>query len=164
MLQLSRQREALFLAVVDFYETNHRDARDPAFGTLRKVLLEILKGFETVFVVFDALDECEERKELMCLFRELVGDGIGCTIKLFITSRRESDIQKSFHEIDSIEIEATKISSDIKAYVNHEIDQRSQDGRLELSSKKLRGEIVSSLIDRAGGMYVLPFPIMSLSI
>jgi hypothetical protein len=160
ILQLARQREELFPQLVDFHTTNQRDGRKASsctFDTLRLLVLSMVKEFQVLFIIFDALDECENRGPFIAFLRELVSDSEDdCyCVKLFVSSRREADIQSAFWNTPRIEIAATKIQQDIEQYVEFEIQRRIDNGQLRLKdTESLSKEILSTLSNRAGGMYV----------
>jgi len=165
LLQLARQREELFPKLVDFHAMNQRDGRKTAsctFDSLRWLVLSMVKEFRILFLIFDALDECENRGPFMGFFQELVSDSEdgGHCVKLFVTSRREVDIERAFRSTPRIEIAATKIQQDIEQYVEFEIQRRIDGNHLILQdTEDLKKEIFSTLCNRAGGMYVLAPPI-----
>lgn len=152
ILQLSRQRDDIFPAVVSHVRANERDARTPSFSTLQKVLMEICCELQTLFIVFDALDECTERKELMLLLRALLSNTnvVGrCNAKIFITSRKEMDIEQAFAGLDSLWVEASKVQEDIKAYLTSELNTRDE---LVCLDPELREQVSDSLASRSDGM------------
>ena len=77
-------------------------------------------------------------------------------IKLFVTSWKESDIQRAFQQnsIPTIEVEAAKVNSDIELYVKAQIELRLQNGSLKLKNIVLEDKIFNTLTTKAGGMYV----------
>lgn len=158
ILQLSRQREGLMPELDAFYSANRKDARDPTFTTLRGLLLSILVHFNTVYIVFDALDEVEQRAELLKFLTELVPKNnkaeVGkCAVKLFVTSRKERDIESRFCEASSIRIRATKVSADIDAYIQDELDRRIKNQQLHIQGiDNLKDKILQTLSRRADGM------------
>lgn len=105
-----------------------------------------------MFIVFDALDECDEdsqRAKLLPLFHQMADVGAG----LFITSRQHpEDIQESFKEVVKIELSAK--SDDIKSYREERIEQNARAKRL-VHDGKFGDHIVSQLTKCANGMYVL---------
>ena len=107
----------------------------------------------------DALDECilDERKNLCQFFLSITNTSTSHgTIKLFITSRKEPDIEKTFKQnvIPTIEIEAEKVDRDIEVYVKAQIELRLQNGNLTIRDITLKDKILSALTTEARGMYV----------
>ena len=79
-------------------------------------------------------------------------------VKLFVTSRKEPDIERVFQQklFPTIEIEATKVDSDIAVYTKAQIESRLKDQRLILQDMALKSKILTALTTKAGGMYVFP--------
>lgn len=159
--QLCRRMPRLPVALDEVYEKHFRNCSQPSHKELRDAFLAIVQQFNSVFLVLDALDECtlEQRIGLYEFFSGVLvtsaGQGI---VKLFVTSRRGSDIERAFlqQSFPTIEIEAAKVDSDIEIYVKAQIEQRLQDGRLTLKNMALKNKILTALTTKAGGMYV-PF-------
>lgn len=110
-----------------------------------------------MFFVVDALDECTvvERKSLCHFFLSITNTSTSQgTIKLFITSRKEPDIEKAFQLIPTIQIKAEKVNSDIEVYVKAQIELRLQNGDLNIKDITLKDKILSALTTEARGMYV----------
>lgn len=116
--------------------------------------------------MLDALDECtlDQRKDLCRFILSIVNPTAPSStrtsqgvVKLFVTSRNESDIRQAFQQnsIPTIEVEAAKVDSDIKIYVKAQIEIRLQNRSLRLRNMKLKDKIFSILTTKAGGMYVL---------
>ena len=159
----------------DIYKRHRRNDSHPSLDELRRIFLIVAKHFNSVFLVLDALDECtlEQRAELCEFFSDImklsltssltldeagntnVGFGI---VKLFVTSRKEPDIERAFRRrsIPKVEIEAQKVDSDIAIYVESQIEQRIKDERLILRDLTLKDKILTTLTTKANGMYVYP--------
>lgn len=144
----------------------HRPKRlmesQPTYGELRIAFLAIIRQLGRVFFVLDALDECsvDQRKDL-CDFILSVANttSIGTCqgiVKLFITSRKELDIEQAFQQefVSTIEIAAAKVNSDIEAYVKAQIELRLQNRSLRLRNMELKDKISSILTTKACGRYV----------
>jgi len=67
------------------------------------MLKDVVVGFEHVYLITDALDECPklsgERGKLLDTLREIYGWKMGC-MHILATSRREVDIQGFFNCLD----------------------------------------------------------------
>ena len=146
----------------NIYKLHHQNDSQPKYDELRMIFLAIIQHFGRIFFVLDALDECtlDQRKALCEFFFDMaspLSNGISQGIvKLFITSRRKSDIERIFQQklIPTIELEATKVDHDIEIYVRAQIELRLQDGSLKLGNMALKNKILSALTTKAGGMYV----------
>ena len=112
-----------------------------------------------VFIVIDALDECptEARYKILDIIFRLLTD-MPC-VKIFVTSRRESDITDTFEQesIPTIQVEARNINRDIELYVHDEV-KKLRNGipgkKLFLENDDLESDIITTLTQKAEGMYV----------
>jgi ankyrin repeat domain-containing protein 50 len=74
--------------------------------------------------------------------------------KVFVTSRRETDIIDAFgcHQIQTIQIEAKTVTKDINAYVNKHVQDLVKVKKLKLEKPNLKEKIVEMLVANAEGM------------
>ena len=119
--------------------------------------------FEEVFLIVDALDECAKsvRYGILNFLREIVDDR-RLLVKIFVTSRREMDIEAEFNRLNrpTIMVEARSVAADISRYVADEVTclRRGQGGKkLYVKSDDLERHIVDTLTTKADGMYVSTF-------
>lgn len=148
----------------EVYQQHYQNDSQPRYDELRHIFLEIIRQLGHVFFVVDALDECtlNERRNL-CKFLLSITDtastgtsGSQGIVKLFVTSRKEPDIELAFRQqaIPKIEIEAAKVDNDIEVYVKAQIELRLQNGSLSIRDMALKNKILNALTKKAGGMYV----------
>lgn len=137
-----------------FYDNHYLNASKPGCNELEGVLMQVLKYFERVFLVLDALDECrDQRKEFLEVLGKIVSPvttdrGI---VKLFITSRKERDIERALKTFPTIEIEAKRVDKDIELYVTSLLQEHRRDGTLIIDDS-LEHRISLALTSQAGGM------------
>ncbi|KAF3937130.1 hypothetical protein ABW19_dt0205143 [Dactylella cylindrospora] len=120
-------------------------------------LTTILSGaFSTTYLVIDGLDECdipEDRRNLLDFISNLGRSPHG-SIKSIATSRTHLDIKNSFIGFPNISIAAR--STDVKLFVAGELENRLHSQvefyGIELHDPELKGEIISTLVDKASGM------------
>lgn len=160
--QLCRTMQPLPDELQEIYKQHYQNDLQPRYNELRNLFLRIIQPLGCVFFVVDALDECtQDERKILCKFLLSItnttssGTSLG-TVKLFVTSRKEPDIEQAFQQniIPTIVIEATKVDSDIKAYVKAQIELRLQDGSLKIRNMSLKDMIFNNLTKEAGGMYV----------
>lgn len=105
--------------------------------------------FGQVFLIFDALNECDpetRRKGLLPLFRRMKVDHIN----IFLTSWPYSeDIQASLHDTMSVKLSAH--TEDIGVYITEKIEEHPRARRL-VKQGDCKDTIISKLVDCAGGM------------
>ena len=119
--------------------------------------------FEEVFLIVDALDECAKsvRYGILDFLREIIDDH-RLLVKIFVTSRREMDIEAEFKRLNrpTIMVEALSVTADISRYVTDEVarSRRGQAGKkLYIKSDALEHHIIHTLTTKADGMYVSIF-------
>ena len=103
-------------------------SRIHGFQELQDIFLATI---QRIFFVLDALDECalDQRANLCRFLAEIVELSTSMSqglVKLFVASRKELDIERAFlrKSFPKIEVEATKVDSDIELYVKAQIEQR----------------------------------------
>jgi hypothetical protein len=113
-------------------------------------------------VVIDALDECpeHERYHIIAFIAKIVTT-LPCA-KVFVTSRRESDIVRAFEDskAPTIQIRAENVAADIGLYVHSEVKKLRKGchgKKLHLNSDTLEEKIILTLTEKAEGMYVVAF-------
>lgn len=153
--QLSRRMSELPVELEKLYDKHHSNASNLGLTELLNTFIAVSGCFHKVFVVLDALDESTEDQK-SDLFKALrgIGEADGANTKLFVTSRKEPDIQRAFGGFPVIEIEAKKVDADIESYVTAQLDQHLRDGILTINGTSLKDKIPTALLSRARGMYV----------
>ena len=120
--------------------------REPDLASLKKVLLELISGFDHVYIVIDALDECKGRLKLMGWISHVYKfskDGL----HLLATSRPDPDIENVMRSLATpIAIVGNDMSDDMGKY----IDEKFQ----EAGWTKDVDEIKEILLTGSGGVYV----------
>ena len=118
--QLALTRAGLPGPVLDLHQRMTRQQRQPKQEDLEEALLLTCSEFDRVFVVIDALDECNKTQRNAVL-RALINMSQCSQVSIFVTSRPHAeDISKAFKESHKIVIEAKP--SDIKKYVYKKIE------------------------------------------
>jgi hypothetical protein len=135
------------------------DARSPSLVGSQEYFLSLAESFSEVFVVFDALDECPERKrqEILGFIVEVVTTPIPCRIKVFATSRRETDITEAFvrNHVPTVEILAENVAADIETFVRSKVEelQAGKHGKiLYITKEEVKQRIIQKLAQKAEGM------------
>lgn len=153
--QLSAQSERLDPEILLAFNNDSSLTTDSA----EILLASAFRRFRKVFVVVDALDECSEpeRKSMIQLFDRQV-QLAGCCVKVFLTSRAESDIGRLLEGRLSHYIDADDTSKDITPYVAATVEDCIADGSLlsGVVSPNLKRHLIETLNGEADGMYVLP--------
>lgn len=147
--QLAGQIPSICKELEIFYDKLLAQQRRPRFEELYTILLATIKSFSRVFLIFDALDECDQedqRKELLPFFHRLANYGIS----VFLTSRpHPDDIHSSLHNATMIELSAKK--EDIGSYIQQRIEDNPRAKRL-VEQGNCKDRIVSELTESVKGM------------
>ncbi|KAF8527122.1 hypothetical protein JB92DRAFT_2699344, partial [Gautieria morchelliformis] len=117
------------------------------------VLKAVIGSFRDVYIVFDALDECPQRADLLTLLREINDWGLG-TLHLLVTSRRERDLEEALDSFVShhVPLEQRVVDDDIRVHVSKTLDRDIKFSRYSTEDKKM---IESTLTEGAHGMFRL---------
>lgn len=117
---------------------------------LKGLLVALCVDHQQVYLIIDALDECEATKERRSLLPLLETLPHGFT-RLFVTSRpNNEDIVRTFGKVPIITISASE--SDLSQYISEKIDEIEREEIVDRLTAELREDIVSSITARASGM------------
>jgi len=113
---------------------------------------DFCSAYKRVFLLLDGLDEMDpnDGKAIRNFLKEF--EGIA-SVKVFITTHPEVDMSTVFRRCRTFKIEAHDVEADIAAFVESQIEQRSQE-ELSGCSPTLLELIKQALISGAQGMYV----------
>jgi hypothetical protein len=162
--QLCWKKEQIPQHLLDFYRAYDRDARIPTFDMYKDNFFRLTKYFDQIFVIIDALDEVNQdeqdgilnREQIMNFLFDLTSGRIGDLpfVKVFVTSRRETDIANAFalHQTSTILIDAKNVTEDINTYVNDRVQDLVKMKKLKLEKHTLKEKIVQMLVANAEGM------------
>ena len=161
--QLCRRMANIPMELQTMYDTHFRNASEPNLDELRHVFIAISNHFECVFLILDALDECNanQREDLLGFLTAVGTSKEGAStplsrVKFFVTSRREEDIRRAFTRgaFPILEIKANRVNKDIEQYVTAQLQVQLRNGRLKVKDGTLIQRIQKALIGRADGMCV----------
>ena len=133
------------------FKANNEGRSKPSVRELKEALRQMLGTFTSVYMVLDALDECEEKESLLEHLEDILEwnqEGV----HIFATSRPHPDIEDSLNPIvtGKISLEENVVSSDIVRFVR---DRLQNDAKLSKWSEDIRNEIENALTDGANGMF-----------
>lgn len=142
------------------YSSCDNGDRQPGINVLCKTLEDIMQQVGEIWIVLDALDECQSRKEylaggLLPWIEYLLGVQQQISVHLLVTSRPEQDIQSVIERCarrqDIISIQSNLIEKDIHAYVHTRV--RDCHGLSRWRSRpEVQDEIEDVLTEKANGM------------
>ncbi|THX63137.1 hypothetical protein D6D05_10490 [Aureobasidium pullulans] len=153
--QLCRKLEEMPKILLD----SQNRAEEPADVSYAEFLIEVAKSFTQVFIIIDGLDECpeKERSGILKFIAQTVHTPIDkACFKMFVSSRRDADINAAFSSIRTpvIELEAGKITPDIKKFVREEALRLRATSELRIESDDLFERVIQDLIKKSDGMFL----------
>lgn len=103
-----------------------------------------------MYVIMDALDECEDQQQLLLLIQEITEWKLG-TMHILATSRKEGDIEDCLIPCISAQINLhnSLVNADIQIYIQERL---RNDTKLKKWSAKIHRQIQAALMDGADGM------------
>ncbi|RMJ21138.1 ankyrin repeat protein, partial [Aspergillus sp. HF37] len=122
----------------------------PGVKDILNVLLAIVRHFQIVYLIMDALDECCEQEGVLDLIADLVQ--ASPSINVLVTSRDSTDIRIALGNVLTNVVSASLdgISLDIRTYVRNSL---SRDPKLRARPNHVKSEIESALASGAHGMF-----------
>ena len=134
----------------NLYDSESKIYREPTTWSMVKTLEHMMDKFNHVYIMIDALDECEDVDELLGFIKTMT-TWEHKAHHVLVTSRKEKEIEDSLGitTIDQICIQSGLIDPDIRTYLGEKL---LHDVRLNRWPKAVQHEIEDSLMDRAAGM------------
>ncbi|KAM0130917.1 hypothetical protein ACHAP3_007144 [Botrytis cinerea] len=149
--QLSRYQSSLPGAVKDMFDLHSPRQYRPSKKEISSALKSVTDLYSRVFIVIDALDECQMADGCrMDFLSEVFHLQETCQLSLFATSRHIPDIEEMFDNSMRLEIRAS--DTDVEIYLDGRMSQLPEYVR---NSKDLQNEIKSKIIKAIDGMFLL---------
>lgn len=151
--QLCLQSERTHAEVEKLFASCSNGLRRPSADTLVLTLISMLRatGFRDVYIILDALDECDETEELLealTMLRRQQSDHV----HILATSRNEKAIRDGLDPLDpvTVSIESSLVDDDIDTYLTAHLHK----DRWWLKwSEEVRSEVKAELSKKAKGMF-----------
>ena len=150
--QLFKQSENSMLQ--DLYSSCLDGVRQPTWEVLLNTLHQMMTSLVDTYIILDALDECDDRHELLSNIEQIVS-WEDVNLHVLVTSRREIDIDEALTPLSSprnrISIQSKSVNADIHTYVH---DRLQVDRKLKRWKKdvNMQREIEDTLMKKADGM------------
>jgi len=150
--QLAGQSAKACACLESLFSRCHDGKEQPTQDTLEVTLQLMLDEFRETFIIVDALDECQERGELLLLLNNLKFWGAG-KLHVLATSRRERDIEEALASLVTSEVclQSALVNVDIGTHISERLQN---DAKLKKWPANVQEEIKHTLIEGAQGMYV----------
>jgi hypothetical protein len=154
--QLSQQSIKIPAGLDSLFSSCENGQRQPSVHALLEVMQHMMQEFPRVYVVLDALDECDRRAELMDMLEAISGWQLQ-NLHLLVTSRRERDIESSLESFidhqNRICLQSKLVDRDIQRYVQQRLSDDKSLRKWEKDAT-IRQEIEAALMKGAHGMYL----------
>ena len=138
--------------MADLYSHCGNGHQQPSLDDLHIVLQQILGGFNSSYIILDALDECSEREKVLDWVQTIILHKNGnVKLHLIITSRPEKEIKDKFNSYHCVDLVKASGNHNIVAYLDY---QFQTDFDWQKWNEEIQDEIKSTLIRQADGMYV----------
>lgn len=149
--QLSQGQASIPDSVEALYN-HHRNKRTrPSCDEISEALHSVATMYSRVFIIVDALDECQKSNGCMTKFLSEIFSLQGrCGANIFTTSRFIPEITERFAGTTSLEIRAYE--EDVRRYLDSHIFQLPA---IVGRNPTLQEEIKATILKVAGGMYVV---------
>lgn len=116
----------------------------PRLGDVRKDFLSVSKRFDRVFIVIDALDECDVtyRGELLRWIT-----GLEPSIRLLITSRQEVDTSIILQNYAQIQLSNYALRSNIEIFISTFVQRSNLSSVLDTRDRETRETTLTHLVN-----------------
>ena len=147
--QFSTRYGGLPAMLTKLFNSCHDGGSHPTVKSLQDTLILILEAFDDVYIVIDSLNECIEKKDLLKWITEMIGLRRD-KLHLLVTSRSEEDIAMHLRLLDPdyVRMEPEFVTGDIARFIESILDVEDH------WSNDMKEKVKSTLLERAGGMYV----------
>jgi Cdc6-like AAA superfamily ATPase len=150
--QLLQQYIEVLPSIDALFASSQHGKPPPPFEKLMKVLQELIDKFPTTYLILDALDECENRRELMAIIKTMATWNVQ-GLHVLITSRRVGDITSTLESVldaqSIMSIQTQAVDYDIRLYVHQRIADEASLQKWSADHKQL---MEKSLAEGACGM------------
>ena len=127
-----------------------RRGTEPGYEDILGLLATVLESFQRVYVIIDALDESQNRENMIDLLRRFTMDPPFDKMRIFTTSRLERDIELGLVGLGpSISMSNQYVDQDISLFIESRLQT---DRKLKSWQPILKAEITQALIKGAHGM------------
>lgn len=146
--QLAQVRPSLPVAIKQLHDRHSSKRTRPTLEEITQALCSVVSEYSRVFIVVDALDECQMSDNCRARFLSTLFDlQAKSTINLFATSRVIPEILEKFKKSPCLEVRASDF--DIRKYLEGHIAQL---GAVVTERNDLRDMIINTITKAVAGM------------
>lgn len=144
--QLGRRADAVPAKLHQLF----KDGEAPSLVDLLYLLEELVKSFDRVYIILDAIDESMPRTDLLKVLRDLITDQRFSKTRVLATSREYLDIEESMSGISTpISMSNPLLDEDIRLFVQAQLRTHP---KLRLWPASAQDEALEALSTKAKGM------------
>ena len=148
--QLIDQSNSIPDTLKSSYSRHIKNDTRPSHIELLELLADVALGFSSLFLVIDALDECDSidgiRTSLVSSIRKKLHGGA----HILCTSRPLGDIESLFKDCPQLEIRASE--RDIRCYVSSRLMSESRLVKHVAADAEILNTILDTIVARSDGM------------
>ena len=152
VVQLFSQNPQVSTIVEELYNAYNGGRSRPTIQdtcvALRRMINKITAS---VYMVVDALDECQDRRALLGGLKDIRSWNQG-NLHIFVTSRRETEIENVLCTLttDTMFLEESVVDGDTLTYVRYQLQH---DAKLSKLSEEIPDEIEIAVVNGSNGMF-----------
>jgi Cdc6-like AAA superfamily ATPase len=142
--QLTQGQSPSLAYVERLHERHAKHGTKPSLKDIYNTLEQVCSLYQTVYIVIDALDECQDstRRQLLTKVHDLQTRR---DVRLMVTSRSMPEIESEYQTALRLEVRATK--EDIKRFVAHQIHRLPMCIRRDPTLQELVQERIIEAVD-----------------
>ncbi|KAI3316997.1 hypothetical protein HD806DRAFT_399799 [Xylariaceae sp. AK1471] len=149
--QLARSQSSLPASVKELYDRHNAKRTRPSLDEVSRVLQLVAAQYSRVFIVVDALDECQALDGCRTSFLdEIFSLQAKAGVSILATSRFIPEITERFEGATSIEIRASE--GDIRGYLRGRLSELP---KFVTNRSDLQDEITATVANAVDGMFLL---------
>lgn len=154
IVQLVVKHQAFPEPLEALFKSCHNGKNQPQMKDLEKLLKTLIESHEKIYLVLDALDECENRHELVGYIEKAVGRK-SAKLNVVMTSRRlrlfEELFDAGLEEWNRLSIQNEKVDEDIRSYIHEKLRSDRRFKRWQ-NIPGVQEEIETALMEKSDGM------------
>ncbi|KAF7592995.1 hypothetical protein BBP40_012154 [Aspergillus hancockii] len=147
-IELIQQQKQLPDVVKSLYFRHHKRGTRPSLDEISRALEYVASMYSRVFIVVDALDECEKYARVDFLSR-VFSLQASSNASILATSRDDDQTKKLFGEALCLKIHATV--EDMQTYLNQQMSRQNRN----VFDDSIRDLVTTEIVGKADGMFLL---------
>ncbi|KAL8966530.1 MAG: hypothetical protein Q9183_003335 [Haloplaca sp. 2 TL-2023] len=152
--QLSLQSDGLMEDLLKLYSDCYDGLNEPQCKDLIVILRQAFFKFQNIYIILDALDECDQLQELLDTVEQIT-KWESANTHVLITSRQDRNIKECLTLVNGDTrqtcIQSKAVEEDIRRYILHNLNTNPRLRRWRQNTS-MRKEIESVLTSKADGM------------